>query len=155
MREEDTIETALARMKETDSRAVVLYYDDNHYRLFRNNDVVEAWHNKLALCRDLAEDLGQPVSPMTTPLKLVQETPLYTALESMLDQEQAMYGIPFMPKLEDKFATILTRHEGLAYDLLSASKVCVCSGPFRHTDPVPPDNSTTNCRHCGFSYECY
>lgn len=175
VREQDTIEAALERLKQTDRRAVIVVSatsaGEKSYRLFKNEDIVDAWTQKLNLCSDIPADKGQEVNLLTdlgSPKQIPVMANIFMASSNMrdflenafqeyLDHHHEDFGILYPPDAGEGQTDVLvvTRSETLRDQILLAHKVCACSGPNRHTIKEPPDKHGKDCDFCPGKYSCW
>jgi hypothetical protein len=153
--EYDTLRLALDRMKESDSRAIVVEHAGNQPRLYMNREVVNAFCEQRIFCVDLPRDLGQPVGTFGQEFDLSNRNLLTIQdfIEEALDQQDVLYGIPFMPSGPLKLVLVVTRQETYARQVDMAAKVCMC--PDNHTCESPPNPENGTCAYDGKAYECY
>jgi len=168
----DTIQLALERMKQTNSRAIVVEsnYVDAHWVLYTNRQVLEAWRNKATRCQDLQQYLGEGIASLTWVTTDALETDalentlnVQQILEHQLDQSQSALGMLFPPSIEgansiapQRTTLVITRHEGKSDELRSRPKACICTGTNQHQADSPPKVEGAPCEYGdGGTYACY
>lgn len=164
LQQTDTIEFALARMTQTDARAIITDYP---YRIYTNDVIVDAYIEGKQNCSQLPTESGIAVTtlgPFIEPYNYSPpETPgayPYTGLEFIFERqfaaEDVNYGVLYVPfpVTPSSVVLVFTRHEEKRYDIETRRKVCVCTGASRHKkydkntgDPCDVDPPET--------YNCY
>jgi hypothetical protein len=164
---EHSLRQAIEGMQRTDRRAVVLQVDSELY-VCTNRDVAAAWKKGLRQCSQLAEKIRRGGSSRAR-LAELPDTGEARQLEKALDSRNVSYGLLTEQILGvqrvrgiafDEVASpeipVVTRHEGLAYDLRAGTKVCMCTGPMEHTGESPPLRPGAPCNDCNAGvYECF
>jgi hypothetical protein len=167
--EEDSLATALKRLKKTGSRAVVVAHNSGAYRLYRSKELVSGVKSGKQFCREFTDAQGIPVVTLKGTMANSSqwmtraayasglEDVLRTIFEEHLDFQQVGYGLLYPPQQLQKrnLVLVVTRHEGFAYDILNAPKSCLCEGPMHHSIEDPPDHNGKPCEQCESTYKCY
>lgn len=142
VQQSDTIEFALARMAETDSRAIITEYP---YRIYTNDVMVDAYIAGKQLCSELPSEsamavtmLGPFMEPYTWSPPQDPNVYPYNGLEFIFERqfsaENVNYGVLYVPFpiTPSSVVLVFTRHEEKRYDIETRRKVCVCTGGSRH-----------------------
>jgi hypothetical protein len=155
--QEHTIDHALERMAQTNSRAIVVQHLSEGYALYlyMNRVVVDAWKMQEPTCAKLRAYGGEAVPVLdrfNTPTTVGS---LEQLIERQLDELSALLGALFVPRSEDDLMMVVTRYETKRDEVTLAGLVCGCAGPIRHTEASPPAATGGSCPICGFVYTCW
>lgn len=161
--EDDSLETALERLRQTDTRAVVVEHAPEDLRLYFNDVVLDAWCEGKTTCGELTAYAGVPVMQTMQMMELAiagdYEPEAEPAGEVDYEAELDAAGMSYAIRRDFSqagMAFVITRHEGLAHDLRSRSRVCVCTGPARHRVQSPPKADGQPCTFClNATYQCW
>jgi hypothetical protein len=165
--DEETLDEALRRMAQTDSRALLVRHFSEQpaggdtmpapegYVLYMNRSVVSAWGAGKPTCRELSEYQGEAVPVLWSLAELAPVRSLQELVEVQLDQLGSRLGLPFPPRPGDSTAVVVTRHEFIRDEIASAALACGCGGPMRHTALSPPADAGKPCPICGYDYTCW
>lgn len=156
--EEHTIDKALERMTQTDSRAIVVrhfHWDDAPNMLYTNREVAGAWRDQEPTCAKLLNYGGEPVPVLDRFTMPAAVGSLEQLIERQLDELHSLLGVLFPPRPEDDLMMVVTRHELKRDQIALASLICGCSGPMRHVESSPPAASGDKCVVCDFVYTCW
>ena len=142
VQQNDTIEFALTRMAQTDSRAIVT---EHPYRIYTNEAIVDAYIEGKQLCSQLPAESAIAVTTLGPFLEPYIYSPPaepgaypYTGLEFIFERqfaaEDVNYGVLYAPFRVTPSSVVLvfTRHEDKRYEIETRRKVCVCTGTSRH-----------------------
>ena len=155
--EEHTIDTALERMTQTDSRAIVVRHVhwDIPYMLYTNREVAGAWSGREPTCAKLPNFGGEAVSVLDRFKTPAAVGSLQQLIEGQLDELGTLLGVLFPPRPEDDLTMVITRHEVKRDQIALAGLICGCAGDSRHVAPSPPAASGGKCVVCGAVYHCW
>jgi hypothetical protein len=176
---EDTLETAVERMRSANKRAVLVEFDPFEYRMYMNQEILEALSGRggdlklaeipregfrgenVGLLGELRDELtgaleggGQLEELMNESLRNYQGAGLgevASRLQEALDNEGLAYSL--VTQSED-VALIVSQHEGGAIRVQTAKVVCVCSRDPTHTSDQPPGKHHGACQICDGTYNC-
>jgi hypothetical protein len=170
----DTIVLALERMREADTRAIVvapLETSRGDYKLQMNTAILRGYKEKVETVGQL-RDPGIDLPDYTEhPLfrgggldrpglekgsqSIADGNPgLQRDIESLFNRRTGRYFVAGTVKGRIATATIVTRHEGYAENIRNAAKVCICDGPGRHDGDAPPHVNGDPCEWCSHHYIC-
>ena len=147
--EDDTIESALEKMKQSDARAIVVERDVSECTLYMNRQVLQAWGDQRTYCRDLLEYEGERVVRPYYRAILDSQLPL----EPEFERTGADFALPFSDTGPHRIALVITRHEGVAGRVRGAPIYCLCTGD-GHWDKSPPKREGQECDFGDGTYLC-
>jgi len=161
----DSIETALSRLQQTKSRAIVVSQKKHAY-LFLGSEVAQAFKAGLVSCEQLdskkeravldlikhQNDLFKPGLAMTK-----SNTPLQKAIEFQLDKKKMDYGMLFYSQDSPNIhsVSLITRHEQFKDSILNGPVICICTGPSQHLSQGNRNIDGKKCGDCTYTYRCY
>jgi hypothetical protein len=149
---DDSLQTAIQRMKSSDSHWLVVHYQGDQFKLHANRAVLDARTKGVERCAGLRDFPGEPVALIADELAQNRANSIWDLMESELDRRHASYGLPFVPLRDNLLIAVVTRHEGLGYQLRSTSRVCGCIQGHEFVEPPPIDG--TSCPHDGTDIVC-
>lgn len=148
----DSMQTAMQRMKSFDSHWLVVHHQDDQYKLHANRAVLDARAKGVELCDGLRNFPGEPVAPLVDDLAKNRADWIWELLESALDQKHANYGLPFWHSTGNQVIAVVTRHEGLGDAIRTTARVCSCVQGHDYSEPPPVDG--TSCQYDGTDIVC-
>jgi len=149
---DDSLQTAMQRMKRFESRWLVVHYQEDHYMLHANRAVLDARAKGIEQCAGLRDFPGEQIALLTDDLAKNRADWIWELVESTLDQKNASYGLPFWHSHGNQVIAVVTRHEGLGEAIRSAARVCGCMQGHDYSEPPPVDG--TSCQHDGTDIVC-
>ena len=130
---DDTIEFALEKMKQSDTRAIVLERDVSECTLYMNRQVLQAWSDRRTYCKELLEYEGERVVRPYYHAILTSQL----SVESELDRTGVDFALAFPDTGPHRITLVITRHEVVAERERGATIECFCTGD-GYWDESPP-----------------
>lgn len=149
---DDSLRTAIQRMKASDCRWVVVRYQDNQYKMHDNQAILDARTKRVESCAGLRDSPGEPLAFLADDLAQNQAGSIWELVESMLDRKGASYGLPFGQFPGNHLIAVVTRHEIYGDRIRNTTRTCGCEQGHPYSEPPPVDG--TNCQYDGTQIEC-
>lgn len=149
---DESLRTAITRMKAADCRWVVVRYQDNQYKMHDNRAILDARTKRIESCAGLQDSPGETLAFLADDLAQNQAGSIWELVEGVLDRKGATYGLPFGQFPGNHLIAVVTRHEGDGALVRNTDQVCGCEQGHSYSQPPPVDG--TNCQYDGTTIEC-
>jgi hypothetical protein len=142
---DDSLRTAIQRMKASDCRWVVVRYQDSQYKMHDNQVILDARTKGIESCAGLQDSPGELLAFLADDLAQNQAGSIWELVEGALDRKGASYGLPFGQFPGNHLIAVVTRHEGDGALIRNTDQVCGCEQGHPYSQPPPVDG--TLCQH--------
>jgi len=160
VRDHESPDEAIRRMRAAKRHAVVVLFEDGEPRVMRSVDILRAWARGAQALRDARP--GESIAPfrVSPDVETVVRNPgldwkAHVSVREALSRIGSSFGLDAESRWQAEGSVrLVTRHEDIRGDLESQVQVCVCDQNPYHNEDSPPAQDGKPCRFCSGKYRC-